>query len=227
MSNLIVFDVDGTILDSFGQFETVLRHYSSENSLPMPCFETIKFGYGDPHNHDFKWGVDRDTQLVHLKNSYRMADQWALSTDPDKQAQLFDGVSQVLVELKDHGHTLAIVTSKAEAPLMRMLEQHSLYTLFSAHRNGSDIKRRNEREKPEPDMLQSVMRELNFHPDETVMIGDTTMDIHMGRSALTQTIGVTWGCHSRDVLFGAGAHQVVETHFNDMATAVKKAFASE
>lgn len=226
MSNLIVFDVDGTILDSFGLFENVLRHYSAENNLPMPCYETIKFGYGDPHNHDFKWGGTVEDQLRHLKNSYTLADQWALSDEMDKQAKLFDGVSDILVELKDHGHTLAIVTSKAEAPLMRMLEQHNLYTLFSAHRNGSDIKRRGEREKPEPDMLHSVMRELNFVPDETVMIGDTTMDIRMGRSALTQTIGVTWGCHGKEILLDAGAHQIVERHFRDMKDAVKKAFAS-
>lgn len=226
MSNLIVFDVDGTILDSFGMFERALLQYSNDSGLPAPCFDTIRMGYGDPDKHDFKWGVSKEEQLRHLKNSYRMADLWAVSGEPDKTAMLFEGVEDVLVELKDHGHTLAIVTSKAEAPLIHMLEYHNLYTLFSAHRNGGDIKRRNEKEKPEPDMLNSIMRELNFVPDETVMIGDTTMDIHMGIRATTQTIGVTWGCHPKDVLAEAGAHQIVETHFRDMSPAIKKIFSS-
>ena len=222
---LIVFDVDGTMLDSFGMFERVLAQYSLENNLPMPCFETFKIGYGDPRNHDFKWGVDVDTQIKHLKNCYVMADQWAVSNDPDKTPLLFEGVENTLNALKQAGHTLAIVTSKAEEPLMHMIEHHGLYTLFSAHRCWNDIKRRNEKEKPEPDMLLSVMRELGATPAETVMIGDTTMDVKMGRNAATRALGVAWGCHPKDLLFNAGAHDVVDTSFGDITPRIEQVFA--
>jgi phosphoglycolate phosphatase len=56
------------------------------------------------------------------------------------------------------------------------------------------------------------------------MIGDTTMDIRMGRSAGTHTIGVTWGAHLKEHLVEAGAHHIVETKVPDVAPVIKKIF---
>ncbi len=222
MSKLVVFDVDGTILDSLGLFQKVIAHYSKEAGLPLPCLETIKIGYSDAHAHDFKWGVSREEQVKHLINTFTMTDAWSMSGEADKTPQLFAGVKEGLVHLKDTGHTLAIVTSKSEAPLRHLLEHHGVTKYFSAHRTWDDISRRNEREKPQPDMLLSVMRDLKFGPEATVMIGDTTMDVKMGRSAQTSTIGVTWGSHSKDFLIDAGAHHIIDRHFDDVVDTVKK-----
>jgi phosphoglycolate phosphatase len=122
------------------------------------------------------------------------------------------------------GHTLGIVTSKPEAPLLHVLEEHRVTDLFSAIRHGDDEKRRGEREKPHPDQLHSLIRELKFHPDETVMVGDTTMDIRMGRGAGTQTLGVLWGAHGHEDLASAGAHHIVDDHFDEVVATVKKIF---
>jgi phosphoglycolate phosphatase len=225
MSKLIVFDVDGTILDSFGLYEKVLVEYSRDNGLPQPCVATIRHGYGDPLAHDFGWGVSREEQVRHLNASYDLNDRYTLSGAPHYTPALFDGVEETLGRLKNLGHTLALVTSKSEVPLLHLLEHHGVKELFSAHRTFDDITRRKEREKPQPDMLHSVMRELKFTPDNTVMVGDTTMDIRMGRAAATHTIGVTWGVHPKDHLLDAGAHHIVETAFDDVAQAVKKIFS--
>ncbi len=224
MSGLIVFDVDGTILDSFGLFEKVVAEYSRDKGLPHPCLETIKFGYGDPHNHDFKWGVSREEQRAHLYAAFHMTDDWSLSGEAHKTPLLFAGVEDSLIELKDLGYTLGIVTSKPEPPLRHLLEWHNIGRLFSATRSQTDVRRRGEKEKPEPDQLQSVMRELSFAPAETVMVGDTSMDIRMGRSAATHTIGVTWGTHLRAHLEEAGAHHIVDKNFGDVTRCVRKIF---
>ena len=224
MSKLIVFDVDGTILNSFGHFEKVIKQYSRDQGLPMPCMETIKLGYSNPRAHDFRWGVSREEQRTHLHNIFNLGDQLSVSGHPEHTPRLFEGVEESLVHLKDLGHTLAIVTSKPEAPLLHLLDIHDVDHLFSAHRNWDDIKRRGEREKPEPDMLLSVMRELKFAPDETVMIGDATMDIRMGRTAGANTIGVTWGMHPKAHLEEAGAHHIVDTAFSDIAHTIKNIF---
>lgn len=225
MSKLIVFDVDGTILNSFDSFKMTLTEYSKEQGLPHPCIETIKHGYGNPHEHDFGWGVSREEQVRHLLDAFRLGDRYEMSGQPHLTPNLFSGVEETLVRLKDHGHTLAIVTSRPEAPLLHLLEYHNVSKLFSAHRNYDDIERRKEREKPEPDMLHSVMRELKRTPEETVMVGDTTMDIRMGRSAGTHTIGVAWGMHPKQHLVEAGAHHIVETAFGDVVPVIKKIFS--
>jgi phosphoglycolate phosphatase len=224
MAKLIVFDVDGTFLDSHGVFEKVILEYSQAQGLPAPCLRTIRHGYGDPHAHDFGWGVSREEQVKHLFGAYIFNDDITMRGDPRYTPSLFDGVPGALEELKDHGHTLAIVTSKAEAPLLHLLEEHKVKKYFSAHRAYDDIQRRKEREKPAPDMLHSVMRELKFDPQETVMIGDTTMDIQMGHAAGTHTIGVTWGAHLKEHLESAKAHHIVETHFGDVTPTIRKIF---
>lgn len=224
MSKLVVFDVDGTILDSIGLFQRAVAHYSREAGLPHPCLETIKIGYANSRDHDFKWGVSPEEQERHLINAFNLTDEWSVSGHPDKTAHLFDGVKEGLVHLKDLGHTLAIVTSKGEAPLLHTLEHHGVRSLFSSYRTWDDIKKRGEREKPEPDMLKSVMRELKFAAEETVMVGDTTMDIRMGRSAGTSALGVTWGSHHRGLLEEAGAHHIVDSHFDDVVASVRKIF---
>jgi phosphoglycolate phosphatase len=222
MTGLVVFDVDGTFLDSYTLFEKSIRDYSKEKGLPEPFYEAIRHGYSDPHSHDFKWGVSREEQVEHLITVFNLMDEWSMSGDPARTPLLFESVEDVLVELKDNGHTLAIVTSKPEAPLLHLLEYHNVKNLFSAHRTWDDIKRRGEKEKPEPDMLLSVMKQLNFKPDSTVMIGDTTMDVRMGRAAKTHTIGVAWGMHPVLHLEDAGAHHIVDTHFKNLVPAVKR-----
>lgn len=224
MSKLVVFDVDGTILDSYTLFEKYVREYSQEQGLPQPCVTTIKRGYGNPHDHDFGWGVSREEQVRHLHATFKITDDYSMSGEAHHTPHLFDGVKEALTHLKDLRYELAIVTSKSAAPLRHLLEYHGVEKLFSAQRTYDDIHLRKEREKPEPDMLHSVMRELKFVPDETVMIGDTTMDIRMGRAADTHTIGVTWGTHPREYLTGAGAHHIIETHFDDVISTIKKIF---
>jgi phosphoglycolate phosphatase len=227
MSGLVVFDVDGTFLDSYTMFEKVVLEYSRENGLPAPAMEAIRWGYSDPNSHDFKWGVSKQEQFDHLIAIFNLMDEFSMSGDHARTPGLFAGVEESLLRLKDMGHALAIVTSKPEAPLLHLLEHHKVKGLFSAHRTWDDIARRGEKEKPEPDMLLSVMKELDFAPERTVMVGDTIMDVKMGRAAKTHTIGVAWGMHPVTHLTEAGAHHIVDGHFRHVVATVKNIFGEK
>lgn len=224
MSKLIVFDVDGTFLDSLSLLDAGMREYSRSNGLPNPDIEAIKHGYGAPLEHDFGWGLSREEQRRHLYAAFDFMDEHAMSGKENSVPQLFAGATEAFTHLKDLGHTLAIITSKSEAPLRHVIEHHDLDKFFSSQRHFDDIKRRNEREKPHPDMLHSVMRELKFAHDETAMIGDSTMDIRMGRAAQTSAIGVTWGAHPKHHLMDAGAHHIAEKELHDLTHILKKIF---
>ena len=223
--SLIVFDVDGTILDSYTLFEAAIAHYSERNKMPYPNYEAIRHGYSDPMNFDFAWGVPREEQMRHLGEAFMLTDAWSMSGDKNRTPLLFAGVEEALLRLKDDNHRLAIVTSKPEAPLLHLLEMHGVHNLFEAHRTWDDITKRKEREKPEPDMLLSVMRQLGEDPANTVMVGDTIMDVKMGLAAKTHTIGVTWGMHPVQHLIDAGAHHIIDAPFTDIVPVVKKIFA--
>ncbi len=216
MKKLVVFDIDGTLLDSYGLYGRPVEQYSRDNNLPMPCMDTIRIGYGSPYDHDFKWGVDRQTQVQHLYGTFKLADEWSMSGNPEHMPPLFLGVVELLKDLHMRNHELAIVTSKPSLPLASTLSHYGLGGYFCAIRTSCDVKGRGEKEKPAPDQLLSIMRDRNMPADVTVMVGDTTMDMQMGRGTGATAIGVTWGVHSRDVLMGAGAHHIVDTHAQDI-----------
>ena len=221
MSKLIVFDVDGTLIDSHHLFERVVHEYVAEKGITLPDFDAIRLGYGEPHKHDFKWG-GAEEQLKHLYATFDITEAWSMSGEAHKTPQLFYGAKETLAALQEQGYTLAIVTSKLEAPLMHLMEFHEIAGFFTAHRARDDVKRRGEREKPYPDQLHSVMNQLGFAPDDTVMIGDTTMDMQMGRAAATHAVGVTWGVHHVHHLLDAGAHHIVDTEFPDLSPLIQK-----
>lgn len=224
MSKLIIFDVDGTFLDTYGMYARVVEEYSREKGLKLPNLQAIHRGYGDPLNHDFEWGVSREEQVQHMRATFDMIDDWSVSNEAHKTPVLFNGVKELLTELKDEGHSLAIVTAKREEPLLHLLQYHNLGKFFDAQRNWTDVKRRGYRGKPHPDKLLSVMKELNMNPEQTVMIGDTSMDVLAGIAAGAKSIGVTWGAQGHTELTDAGAHHIVDTHFGDLSHAIKKMF---
>lgn len=221
MTRLVIFDVDGTFLNSYGLYEKVVETYSRENNMPFPCIASIKKGYGAPEAFDFKWGVPREEQRKHLHATFKITDEWSISNEAEKTPMLFDGVVDTMTHLKDLGYTLAIVTSKPEAPLLHLLEYHKIGHFFGTQRNWDDIKRRGLGEKPSPDKLHCVMRELKISPEEAVMIGDTAMDMGAGSSAGTSTIGVTWGVHDEEILRSTGAQHIVRAQFSDLVPVIK------
>lgn len=216
MKKLVVFDIDGTLLDSYGVYGRAVEVYSRDNNLPMPCLDTIRKGYGTPYDHDFKWGVDRKTQVEHLYATFKLVDEWTASGNPEHMPPLFLGVVELLKDLHLRGHELAIVTSKPSVPLASTLAHYGLGGYFCAIRTSCDVKGRGEAEKPAPDQLLSIMRDRAVPADRTLMIGDTTMDMKMGCGAGATTVGVTWGVHTRDMLLGAGAHHIVDTQAQDI-----------
>lgn len=108
---------------------------------------------------------------------------------------VFDDVANVLNALKQNGAVLAIATGKGRDGLERLLDQSQLRHFFSATRTSDDAQ-----SKPSPDMLYQLLAELGVSANEAVMIGDTQIDMAMGRAANMDRIGVTMGVHNAQQL---------------------------
>ncbi len=219
MKKLLAFDFDGTIIDSFQGFLDSTIEYSELNNLPIPCLNTIKIGYGEPHKYDFGWGVDKDAQYEHLIGAFNFHEEIEVNR-PDRTPILFAKARETLTRLKDDGHTLAIVTARPRESLMKILDTHKLTELFSGFRTFNDREERGEGIKPEPDQLLSVIKELGFKKEHTLMVGDTTMDIEMANRAGVRSIGVTWGSHTHEHLLGVGAHNIIGDCFSEVGEVI-------
>ncbi|MEO8443275.1 MAG: HAD-IIIA family hydrolase [Betaproteobacteria bacterium] len=189
---LVVFDWDGTLMDSTAVIVASLQAACADVGLPVPSDERshhiIGLGLHDAMAHVLP-GVSPDVypQVVERYGHHFRT--------REPQSPLFAGTQSMLQELRGAGHRLAIATGKSRRGLDRVLEKTGLGPLFDATRCGEEAA-----SKPAPGMLLDLMRILNAIPEKTLMIGDTTHDLQMAANAGVSGIAVTYGAHPRDQL---------------------------
>ena len=194
---LLVFDWDGTLVDSIERIVTSLQHASKQavkteisesqakNVIGLGLMEAIAQLHPEL---DEKHQLDK---LEDIANAYRHHYIY----DNLVPAPLFSGVNDLLDELKHQGYTLAISTGKSRSGLKQSIEEHDVAGFFATTRCAGENK-----SKPHPEMLHEILGELNFSADEALMIGDSKHDLEMANNANMQCIGVTHGVHGVDTL---------------------------
>ena len=194
---LLVFDWDGTLMDSIGTIVACTQAAIRELELGELPEQTIRGSIGLGLRETIEIlspGCDEEL-FSRILGCYRK--HW-VSTYRDAPF-LFEGVKEMLRELADAGYLLAVATGKSRRGLDYALEQTGLSGLFHVTRTVDEAF-----SKPHPQMLLDILDELGVHPREAVMIGDTTYDLEMARSARTASVGVCSGGHGREELLRFG-----------------------
>lgn len=206
MLTLVVFDVDGTLVDSQHLIVEAQRRAFSEHGLQPPPRKDALSVVGLSLPEAFRRLVGEAGPIDSLSHSYRKAFQ-ALRVAPDYEEPLFPGMADLVARL--HGRAdiqLGIATGKSRRGVDHLVSKHGWEGWFATIQTADDAP-----SKPDPAMLLQAIAEAGAAPSATVMIGDTTYDMMMAREAGVAAIGVAWGYHSPGALFGAGAVTVVET----------------
>lgn len=189
---LLVFDWDGTLVDSIERIVTSLQ-FASKQAIDAQLSESqardvIGLGLMEAIA---KLHPELDTtQHADELNSIADAYRQHYLHDNTVPAPLFNGVNQLLDELRNDGYTLAISTGKSRAGLEQSINEHQLAEYFTTTRCAGENK-----SKPHPEMLHEILDELNFSAKQTLMIGDSEHDLKMANNANMQCIGVTHGVH--------------------------------
>lgn len=203
---LVVFDVDGTLVDSQHLIVAAQAQAFSENGLPAPGRREALSVVGLSLPQAFRRLVGADGPVAALSESYKRAYD-RLRLDPDHGEPLFPGMADLLASLRAREDVrLGIATGKSRRGLDRMIAHHGWTGWFATTQSADDAP-----SKPDPTMLRQAMDEAGVAPEATVMIGDTTFDIGMAVAAGAAAVGVGWGYHPPGALYGAGAVTVVET----------------
>ena len=190
---LLVFDWDGTLMDSEAQIVAAMNAAIADLNLePLPhrtISNIIGLGLHEAINTLLP---GRDAQFyAQLTARYR---QHFLFSEI-AQAPLFNGAEQTLRRLHADGFMLAVATGKGRQGLNRVLTDTGLTELFHASRCADETS-----SKPHPQMLLEIMEQLDVTADETLMIGDTEYDLQMARNAGVASIGVSYGVHDDERL---------------------------
>jgi phosphoglycolate phosphatase len=211
VTRLVVFDCDGTLVDSRAWIVGSVREAFLAEGLLPPADDAIARIVGrslyealadlHPEGDPARW-----TALV---ETYRGIAR-RLRAGGDIHEPLFPGAQLVLERLDGAGRLLGIATGKNMAGLRHVLAGHGLEDMFvtlqTADVNPS---------KPHPGMVERAMEETGSRPHETVVVGDTTFDVLMARGAGARAIGVAWGNHPAAELIEAGA-ELVLTRFEEL-----------
>lgn len=201
---LVIFDVDGTLCDSQDLIVAAMAGAFAAEGLPCPDRGAVLAIVG----------LSLPVALARLAPEHpvevqaRLVDAYKatfMTERSRKLAPLYDGIGDLIGTLSAQPETLlGIATGKSRRGLNLLLQGHALDGVFVTQQVADDHP-----SKPHPSMLLTAMAETGVAPDQTVMIGDTTYDIEMGRAAGIATIGVNWGYHPVEALVQSGADRIV------------------
>ncbi len=193
---LVVFDCDGTLVDSQHAIVEATRVAFREMGLNEPDPSSVRHVVGLTLEDAIARLLPRALPELHrqVAAAYRRAFQ-TLRSRTDYQEPLFDGIREVIDALARAGMFLGVATGKSRRGLIATLDRHGLGGKFVTLQTVDDNPG-----KPAPDMLRRAMAEAGVDPGETAMIGDTIYDIEMARNAGTAAIGVAWGYHVAEEL---------------------------
>ena len=185
--SLIVFDWDGTLMDSASGIIASIQEASREMGLEIPSRERASHVIGLGLHDSLRIAVPSlPTQgyaaFVELYRKHFLV--------REQEMVLFPGVPELLYGLRDSGHLLAIATGKSRKGLDRALSACGLEAYFVGSRCADEST-----PKPDPAMLMELMRELSIPAGRSLMIGDTSHDLDMAASAGVDAVGVTYGAH--------------------------------
>jgi phosphoglycolate phosphatase len=219
---LVVFDCDGTIVDSQAGIVLSMEHAFTSLRMVPPTREATLSVVGlslleacSALAPEAEYGT-----RVELAERYKSAFR-ELNHDPAESEILFPQAKEIIAHLASRdSYLLGIATGKSRRGIDRLFEREGWHAHFATVQTADDHP-----SKPHPSMLLKAMLETGADASATVMIGDTTYDIEMARAAGVPSIGVAWGYHSIAELKEAGAQLIVD-RFADLPAAVDKALAN-
>ncbi len=200
-----VFDLDGTILDTLMDLSIAVNYALKTCGYPVRSFEDIRQFVGNGALNLMKRALpggyteDELLRVLDLFNEY-YEDHCEENTRP------YEGITELIEELRDQGTATAVVSNKPDYGVQALCRRHfpGMFDIVIGQKEGIKI-------KPDPECLNSVMRELGSDKENTVYIGDSEVDIATGNNSGIKCILADWGFRDREVLEKAGAKIIVSS----------------
>ncbi len=205
----VLFDLDGTLLDSIELILNSARHAFQQNGRAIPSDAEWLAGVGMPLNAMFRKYATDEAGVDALISKYR---EYQLEHH-DRLVRCYDQVVGTVDSLRAARHPLAVVTSKTGWLAKRGLDQVGLGAHFDVI-VGCDVC---ERHKPDPEPVHRALARLEYEPDNAVFVGDSVHDMLAGNAAGVTTIAALWGPFSREALDDSGPAYYLE-RISDLPT---------
>ena len=190
---LVIFDWDGTLMDSVARIVSCMQSAAREVELAIPNADSVKniIGLSLPKAVTTLFPDCNEQQakdvIAQYKHHYVAVDK--------TPTPLFDDAVHLLSQLRENNKLLAVATGKAREGLERVWQLSDTKHFFHTSRCADEAL-----SKPDPEMITSILSELSVPAEKAIMIGDTSYDLEMALRAGVASIGVTYGVHDKETL---------------------------
>lgn len=201
---LVIFDLDGTVLDTLADLCDSVNFALKTHNLPERSIEEVRTFVGNGIRRLIDLAVPTGTD-AHLADSVFNAFRLHYKDHSCDKTGPYDGINDLLLSLKKKGMLTAVVSNKADFAVKELVERYfpGMFSYFAGEKDG--IPR-----KPAPDMVINAISSLNVSPDEAVYIGDSEVDVMTARNTGIESIIVTWGFRDEKTLLEAGAKTLAD-----------------
>lgn len=190
---VIIFDWDGTLMDSIDKIVACVKAGADDCQLIAPSSDAIRniVGLSLDVAMDNLFPGETPEKQADMVNAYRHQ----YLTSVQYETPFYPGILAWLATLKSEGYLLAVATGKGKNGLKRLLDKYQINDLFSATYCADQSA-----SKPDPLMLNFILQDLNLNASQALMVGDTSYDLEMANNAKMDCLGVSYGVHSEDIL---------------------------
>ena len=206
MFQTVIFDLDGTLLNTIDDLTAAGNYVCQRNGWPTHTVEEFKLmvGHGIPNLVSQFSPAEFRSPLLLLSTLSQFSEYYG-KHNMDRTVP-YDGIPELLASLKEQGVRMAVYSNKADE-FSRSLAEHFFPGTFDAILG----KRPGIPGKPDPAGLRLLMRKLGAAPEESVLVGDGETDLRSARNAGLRSVAVTWGFRSREALLAEGPDGMAES----------------
>lgn len=200
----VLFDMDGTLLDTLEDLRDSTNHVLRQMGYPERSLEEMRRFVGNGAEMQIRRAVPEGTseeKIMEVLTAYRAyyQDHCQIKT------RVYDGLLDMLSELKAKGIKLAVVSNKPDSAVQKLSREYFGDRMDFAVGPSDGV-----RCKPYPDMVEAALRALDAEKKDAVFVGDSEVDVQTGLNAGLPVIAVSWGFRPREVVIAAGAEKIAD-----------------
>lgn len=203
--NTVIFDLDGTLLNTLDDLKDSLNYALAMHGYGEKTLEEVKSFVGNGVRKLVQRALPASTPeeeiqkcLADFKEHYK--------SNMQNKTRPYDGIMELLSELKNNNYSLAIVSNKFDAAVKDLAKDYFDNLIDVAIGESASVKR-----KPAPDSVYAAINELGSDIKKAIFVGDSETDVQTAKNAGLPCVGVTWGFRTREVLIREGADYIIDT----------------
>lgn len=205
MKKAIIFDLDGTLLNTLGDLRNAANESLRLRGLPLRSLDEVQSFIGNGVRNLIRRCLPEGASELEIDDALADFKQYYGSHLCDSTVP-YDGIPELLCALREHGLKIGVLSNKLDSATQKLIQYYfpnQVDAIFGEH---DDIPR-----KPDPTSCRIMMKQLQVQPEDVLYVGDSGVDMQTANNAGLTAIGVTWGFRSRKELLENGAHMLADS----------------